>query len=186
MRADRSIKNRMSVEQVRASAASENMSWQEIALTQGKVALVDEGDFEMVSRYKWCFEGRYAEAYDPATGKKIRLHRLIMGLDGPEVDHINLDKLDCRRDNLRHVTRPTNAQNRRKRLGSRGSFAGGASSRFIGVSLNKRRGRRWYACIRVHGKTVSLGQFDDETEAARAYDRAALSEHGPSARINNV
>lgn len=147
-----------------------------IPLSAGQHALIDDEDFERIARYKWSFDGQYAQRI--ADGKHVRLHRVIVDAPsggGLEVDHINRDKLDCRKINLRITTRSSNAQNRPK---------GKGSSRYFGVSRNNQRGKRWYASIRFDGRSRSLGKYDSEEEAARAYDRAAIEAHGCHARVN--
>ena len=90
----------------------------EIRLTQDKVALVDDEDFELVSRYKWHAHrvtrrtlcDQYYVAHNPPGGRKILLHNLIMHPPpGMVVDHLNFDGLDNRRQNLRVVTHHDNA-----------------------------------------------------------------------------
>ncbi len=102
-----------------------------IKLKTGEVASIDMSDVHLVNEYRWNRGGtgnRYAVAY-ARTGRgkpKIYLHRLIMGAcDGEIVDHINGDPLDCRRANLRIVTRSQNAANRsetKNQSGYRGAF----------------------------------------------------------------
>lgn len=142
-------------------------------------ALVDDADFERTRGYNWrlCKEGYVIALTGPST-KRIRhaLHRIVMDApDGLVVDHINHDKLDCRRGNLRLCSRLQNSYNRRHR-------ADGAS-RFKGVSWNKDR-RKWFASIGAERKNVYLGLFSDELSAARAYDEAALVLHGAFACLN--
>lgn len=81
-----------------------------IELTQGKRAIIDDEDYELVSKYKWHFDGRYAAH---KGRKKIYMHRLIMGKSPLDVDHINRDKLDNRRKNLRFCTRSQNLLNKK-------------------------------------------------------------------------
>ena len=108
-----------------------------IKLTQGKVALIDDDDFVLVSKHRWHFSRRgrsfYAEASinSPKGQVTISMHILIMGRkSGSEIDHVNNNGLDNRRCNLRHVTFSQNQQNRR-------SNANG-SSKFKGLSWCKR------------------------------------------------
>ena len=157
----------------------------EVPLTQGKVALIDAEDGEKVLKYKWHACQRDNTWY-AATSKERRrgnamiyLHRLIMDApSGEHVDHINGDGLDCRRDNLRLCT---NAENRRNQRSNRGH------SRFKGVSLNRgNRRRKWQAAISINDKTISLGSYHSETEAARAYNAAAIWHYGEFARLNKL
>lgn len=60
----------------------------------------------------------------------------------------------------------------------------GGTSQYLGVSLSKRGKKRWYACITLGGKTVSLGRHECEIDAAKAYDTAARTHYGDFARLN--
>lgn len=163
-----------------------------IPLTAGRVAVVDDADYEWLSRWKWWFspgvkikdEGYAARKTTMVNGKRttIAMHRQIMGAKpGEQVDHVNGDKLDNRRANLRPATRSQNGSNRIK---FRGRKEGGAyTSRFKGVSWNRRYGK-WYAHIGINRKRFHLGRFDDEIEAAKAYDAKAIELHGKYALLN--
>jgi hypothetical protein len=113
----------------------------EVELTQGKSALVDESDYDIVSKYRWHVrkDGRRLYAGTNIEGKVIGMHRLILGVrDGEECDHISGDGLDNRRCNLRIVTNQQNMMNMRKRFG--------CSSIYKGVSRS-RNAKRWIAKI---------------------------------------
>ena len=152
----------------------------EISLTQGKVALISDEDYEKVSAYRWYANGYKRGRYWYAVHnegqhpnlKATLLHRFI--LDAPKgmvVDHINGNGLDCRRENMRLCTNTENIRNQKpRRLGE-----------YKGV---QRRGRGWDALITVNYKVVSLGRFASEEAAARAYDAAAKKYHGEFARLN--
>lgn len=167
----------------------------EIALSQGKVALVDPADWDDVARYKWWAEEVkrgdrivwYAKREVAMLGKKrrtVKLHRLLVGEPlGMDVDHIDGDGLNCRRYNLRICTRRQNLQNRH-------NVAAGTTSRLLGVSWETRRGC-WTAriCagkINANGEASSLflGYFDTEEAAARARDVASLRYFGEFASLN--
>ena len=151
----------------------------EILLTKGYVALVDDRDYEELSQYKWSASVRTTRVYAVRAGppdedgkrKGIYMHRQILMLSsGEQADHIDHDGINNQRANLRICTNAQNSANRRKRSGS--------SSRFKGVSWHARE-MKWIVTIRV-------GQFDDENEAAKAYNDAACAVFGEHAALNDV
>ncbi len=158
-----------------------------IELIQGYYVIVDESDFERVSKYKWCvhihrrknglINGPYAQS--KINGKWILLHRFILGLQDPnmKVDHINHDGLNNCRNNLRLCTNQQNQGNRRKQPNT--------SSKFKGVSWYK-RDKKWRSSIKVDGKHINLGRFDIERDAAVAYNLRAYIEFGEFAKLNNL
>ena len=133
-------------------------------------AIVDAVDAALpwVSRYRWSLSSK-GVAYRTLPkgscgpdGRHIRLHRAILGItgwDGIQGDHIDRDKLNNRRSNLRPVT---NAQNRQ----NVGSYRG-ASSAFRGVCWDKAR-QMWKAEVRLDRKTCFVGRFASEEDAAIA------------------
>ena len=144
----------------------------------GRVALVDDEDYDLVMRYRWTVRepisprgtvwGPYAKARVPSgTDTIIYMHTLLTGW--PQTDHRNGYGLDNQRSNLRPATHVQNSQNRRPWPG--------CSSRHKGVSWH-RRGRKWRADITVNGKLRYLGLFESEEDAARAYTEAALATQG--------
>ncbi len=146
-----------------------------ILLTDGLYAYVDACDYDQISRYTWrLVGGGYAGRSE--KGKTILMHRQIMKPPkGMVVDHARGNKLDNSRDNLRVCTRSENARNKVKHRR--------ASSRFKGVYYDRRKGK-WFAAICFEGRLRYLGWFDDEVEAARAYDRGAVELFGEFARLN--
>ena len=147
----------------------------QISLTQGKVALVDDNDYEWLMGWSWCFDGRYAVRGENRNGR-FYMHRQIMGATHGEVtDHINQNKLDNHRCNLRLVTQ---AQNGMNRLGNANH-----TSRYKGVHLDQQTGM-WRAQIKVGEKRLQLGRFANEVDAALAYNKSAVEHYGEFARLN--
>lgn len=153
-------------------------------LAAGRVALVDDDDYDMLARYRWfAFEkiqngkpwGPYAVANDTAIGhgRRILMHKLITGF--ARTDHHDHDGLNNQRSNLRDGAGGRNNQNILQVTPH--------SSVFKGVCLNKRSGK-WRAVIKSEGRQRSLGEYRDEVTAARAYDAAAAELFGEYACFN--
>ena len=154
----------------------------EIPLTQGKTAIIDASDIEKVTPYKWMFHGGYARSskYNPKTRKNYSIHMSHVILpcpDGMFIDHINRNKLDNRRCNLRVVTRSQNNANRRCFSNSK--------SQYKGVLRSKKTGW-WEAAIRKDGKQISLGSYETEIAAASAYNDYARRMWGEYAVLNEI
>lgn len=149
----------------------------QIQLTRGGIALIDEADLAIVSAYRWTLT---AYGYAATTARvKHQMHRLILGCvkgDGWVVDHINGDRLDNRRSNLRRCTRQENLRNRV-------ALPSNSTSGVLGV--HEHEDGRWRAQITVSGRRVHLGLFATKAEAARAYHEAAQHHFGEFAsRLN--
>lgn len=157
----------------------------EIELTQGQVALIDQGDLDTVLKFRWYAghhgQGWRAESssdYKRREGRHLRMHRLILDAPpGMDVDHVNGNGLDNRRMNLRLASRSQNLANQRKQRDK-------TSSRYKGVSISRQG--TWRARICVRGQKRWLGIFESEEEAALAYNRAASEYFGEFARLNEV
>jgi hypothetical protein len=151
----------------------------EVALGNKGFALVDDEDYPMVTMYNWHITGDgYAShrVYVAGSYKLLYLHRFIARpRSGYMVDHINGDKLDNRRCNLRCVLQSENSQNQIRK----GKF----SSFFKGVCFDQ-NAKKYRADIRKEYKRTSLGVYEDPIDAALAYDVAALELYGPDALTN--
>ncbi len=150
---------------------------QEIDLPSGLVALVDDADYAFVGQWKWCIQGGYVGR--SVNGRTVYMHRVLMNPpNGMYVDHINRNKLDNRRQNLRLCQKWQNAVNATKRYGSV------KQQRYRGVMQVK--GGRWRAHL-THNKTsLHLGVFDSAEDAALAYNEAAKLHHGEFAQLNTI
>jgi hypothetical protein len=162
----------------------------EICMPGGFVALVDDEDYEWLIRdYAWHkIKGEstfYAHAWlrGSKPKRKVYMHRIILGVPkGIEVDHIDGNGLNNRRNNLRSCTSSENHFNSRKRR-----LYGGipTTSLYKGVTQNKKSGN-WITRIYIRGKQTHVGAFPTELEAAAAYDMAAIREYGRFAKVNNT
>lgn len=148
-----------------------------IPLTMGYEAVVDAEDAALLSQYNWRAYVRkwavYAVREEPIGNGKyrsVRMHRQIMGSpEGLEVDHKDHDGLNNRRSNLRACTV---GQNRRNQRISSANTVG-----LKGVVWNKAK-KKYQAGIKVNGKRINLGSFDDKNIAHKAYCEASAKYHG--------
>ena len=146
------------------------------AFKEGIKFLVDD-DFKYVDGFSFFLnEGGYVLFSSRKDGlNNKRLHRIIMNApDHLQVDHINGDPLDNRKENLRLCNGSENQRN----IGKQSNNTSG----FKGVSWHKNHGK-WYAQIMVDGKLKYLGSFDDPQIAYQAYCQAATKYHGDFAHL---
>lgn len=146
-----------------------------IKLTNDGFACVSDEDYDRISgfRYKRMTKDGRHYAYRVGEGKLIGLHQDVLGVkEGFEIDHRNGDGLDNTRRNLRHATRSQNQANR-PHWGLRGV-----------TPLAGKKGTTYMARIKVNRRSIYLGTFKTEQEAAAAYDKAALEHFGEFATLN--
>lgn len=153
-----------------------------IRLTHGKITLVDDEDYEELSKHRWYFDhlgyaARNSKKCDNMPKRKtIFLHRVVAKtISGMHTDHINGDRLDNRKSNLRACT---NAQNRKNMKMHKNNSLG-----FKGI---RRHGKKFQAVIQNEKKFMCLGTFTTKEEAATAYNIAAIKYHGEFANLNNI
>ena len=155
----------------------------QIPLTQGKVSIVDDEDFEIVGRFKWYAlkDGNHFYAVrnkKPSGTGTIWMHRIIMDCPkGKDVDHINRNGLDNRKGNLRVCTRGENLANTFTYKNNKSGFKG--------VSWYKKR-NLWIAHITTNHKGITLGYFKDKYDAAKAYNESSLKYHKEFSVLNTI
>jgi hypothetical protein len=153
-----------------------------LPLSKGKFAIVDAEDYDRLNKYKWHVS-KSSRTFYASRNKNRRsfrremyMHRLIINVPpGMFVDHIDHNGLNNRRSNLRLCTAQQNARNHRPQL--RGS------SKYKGVSW-RQDGKVFRALIWHNGKSINLGRFKNEIDAAKAYDKAAKKYFGEFAYLN--
>jgi len=155
-----------------------------IPLTQGKFALVDDEDYDHLTLMgKWHYMNvGYAKTSIGGRKNKqdIYLHRFIAGLqhgDGKVIDHINGDKLDNRKENLRVCKQSENCANRGLNKNN--------TSGFKGVCFDKRK-NKWMAKIQVNRKYIFCGYAETPEQAALKYNIFATKHFGEFAVLNNI
>lgn len=148
----------------------------EIRLTQDRVAIVDDDLHDWLNQWKWYYKQGYAcrNEYVPIH-RTIRMHVVINQTpDGYSTDHMNGNKLDNRRNNLRTVNHHQNGLNRGLQINN--------TSGFKGVYWHK-RDRKWRAQVRINGKKTYIGAYADKQDAALAIEAAIKKHHGEYGRI---
>lgn len=155
----------------------------EILLTQGQIALVDDEDYERLNQYKWCARksGNTYYALRNIGGRLNRgrqhMHRVVMNAPkGLEVNHWDHDGLNNQKYNLIIATHKQNGAYQQKQIRP-------TSSQYKGVYWNKDK-KKWHSRIELNKISKHLGYFDDEIEAAKAYDKAASIHFGEFAKLN--
>lgn len=153
----------------------------EIQLTNGRVAYIDDEDYDLVMKHKWfavkCTNTYYAYTHIKKNGKDttLKMHRLIMGFTNPKilVDHRDRNGLNNQKHNMRESNSTQNNANRVSR----------GTSKYLGVCW-KKQDSMWQVRVTYNKVIHYVGIFKDEIEAAKAYDKKALEIHGEFANLN--
>ena len=150
-----------------------------IKLTKGKYTIVSLEDFDQLNRNRWSVKisGRNSYAFRMENGKAVYMHNQVAKPPPDKiVDHNDHNSLNNSRINLRLATLSQNSANRRITIAD-------CSSKYKGVHQRK-DSDKWVARIGHNGKRIYLGRFDNEIDAAKAYDTAAKLYHGEFAALN--
>jgi len=132
--------------------------------TKTEIILVDDEDFDELNKYVWRinnFGYAYREQWKNNKGKKILMQRQILGKlsIGMVTDHIDRNKLNNQRSNLRICTQSENIFNSPKKKNNK--------SGHVGVRFYHQIGK-WEAYIMKNWKKYNLGDFDTQEEAIKA------------------
>lgn len=145
------------------------------AIDNKTFSLIDDEDYLRLSEHRWRVS---SNGYFITGERSKRLHRMLMNAPkGVDVDHINNDRLDNRKTNLRICTRADNLHNKRKTDRP-------CSSIYKGVSRVARNGK-WLAEITINGDHINLGHYPTERQASIVYDLWALDAFGEYAHLNH-
>ncbi len=156
----------------------------QIPLTQGQFALVDDEDYDELSKFKWHLHKGKSVSYaatnakdDSGKWKMLLIHRVILKLTNPNVkcDHKDGNGLNNQRSNIRVCTRGENARNSRLPKNNKSGYKG--------VSFNRRL-NKFMSTIGYNSKKIHIGYFDNQKDAALAYDIAARHFHNEFSRLN--
>jgi hypothetical protein len=143
---------------------------------------LDPEDFEIVKNFHWVIDGHgYVTTQKSFNGKRhsYKIHRIIMDCP-PEksIDHINHNPLDNRKSNLRICTQQQNLMNQKVQKIKK-------YSQYKGVTWDKSR-QKWCAKIKLNQKTINLGRFISEIEAAKKYNDSAKKMFGEFCFLNSI
>ena len=151
-------------------------------MANGLYTIVDDDQYDYLNQFKWHISNGYAVREHWDNGKRqnqIWMHRVINSTPyGYFTDHINGNKLDNRKTNLRTVTKSQNAMNYKIRKDN-------LSSSFRGVQKHKLV-NKYMARIRKDGKVYYIGLYNTAKSAAEAYNRKAIELFGEYAKLNMI
>lgn len=154
----------------------------------GRYTLVDDEDFEYLKSNKWMMnKGGYAIRTQTISSNGIKkfhtllIHQIVLGKkEGFITDHINRNRLDNRKANLRFATYKENRANQNKCIPYKKK---NSTSEYFGVS---KRYNKWITCLFYNGKYVYVGTFLKEKDAALAYNKKALELFGRKTLLNKI
>ena len=161
----------------------------EIKLTQNKVALVDDEDYEYLNQWKWHVKKVKGSWYYAARSQhngsiviNVMIHRVIMLTPkGDVVDHLDGNGLNCQKYNMRNCSQKQNCRNKRPQKNKNTLYKGVSFVNRFSFGENHKYIR---AEIIVNKKYIHLGYFKTQEEAAIAYDTAAKEYFGEFANSN--
>ena len=168
-----------------------------IELTKNKFAVIDDEDFEFISKFNWSYSNGYARAVKYGDERKkdghlkqivFKMHRLVINAPyGMDVDHKNGDKLDNKKSNLRVCSHSENMNNQKKRTDNTSGYKGVAILKYA-YKNGKRylRNKPWLSYITNNKKREYLGYFLTAREAAITYNKRAEELHGEFANLNTI
>lgn len=143
----------------------------------GKVTIVDDVDFEWLNKYTWNVVDGYARATVDGVSDTFMHMILITRTNGQQIDHINRNRLDNRRENLRLCTRSENQYN----IGLRKDNRSGARGVYYHI-----RDKRWIAKTKVQGERIHIGSFKTKEDAVIAYNEFVKKHHKEFAFVNPI
>lgn len=156
---------------------------QQIPLSKGHFAVVDDADYPLVAQFKWSYDNGYAVrkvTISPGKYKKVLLHRFLTSAQpGQMVDHADGNRANNTRSNLRICNGTLNNANRKKLILRTGRRA----SKYRGVRKEV-HSRSWQASIGFQRRRIHIGNYPTEEAAAHAYDAKALELFGEFAILN--
>ena len=150
-------------------------------INSNKNALVDKEDFDNLNKFRWYLS---TNGYVRSTinKKRVLIHRFLLNpKEFFKVDHIDRNPLNNKKKNLRICSSRENTLNSKPQSNKK-------YSKFKGVSYcnTEKRKKRWVAACELYGKRITIGRFNNELEAAKAYNNKAKEIFGEFAYINKI
>jgi len=167
-----------------------------IRLGNGQYTKVDDEDYDWLKQWRWRVDRdgypfryvRFSSPEKPRGKRYLSMHRFILRVTNPQIlcDHIDHDKRNNQKSNLRLCSPAQNTMHTQKQLRKN------TTSKYKGVSVMfyiRKSGEKiifWLARIRFNHTKINLGIFNKEIDAAKAYNEAAKKYHGDFAVLNDV